>query len=55
MEIGTFIACTILYFLTGFDDRCRLSWQLQEIEKAQDGTYNLFYQTPEGGRKVRLT
>ena len=25
---------------------------LQEIESAQDGTFNLFYQTPDGGRKA---
>ena len=31
----------------------RTQWQLQEIEKAQDGTFNLFYNTPDGGRKVR--
>ncbi|KAK9902125.1 hypothetical protein WJX75_005247 [Coccomyxa subellipsoidea] len=34
-------------------DKIKLNWQLQEIEKGQDGLYNLFYQTPEGGRKVR--
>lgn len=32
---------------------CRTEWQLQEIEKTQDGTFSLFYDTPDGGRKVR--
>lgn len=35
--------------------RCRLNWKLEEIERAQDGTYTLFYQTPDGGKKVSLT
>ncbi|CAL5228570.1 g11727 [Coccomyxa viridis] len=31
----------------------RTNWKLKEIEKAQDGTYNLYYDTPEGSQKVR--
>ena len=33
---------------------CRTSWKLKEIEKAQDGTYELYYDTPDGSQKVSL-
>lgn len=31
---------------------CRTQWKLKEIEKAQDGTYALYYDTPDGSQKV---
>ena len=30
----------------------RTQWKLKEIEKAQDGTYALYYDTPDGSQKV---
>ena len=33
---------------------CRTNWKLKEIEKAQDGTYKLYYDTPDGSQKVRV-
>ena len=31
----------------------RTQWKLKEIEKEQDGTYALYYDTPDGSKKVR--
>ena len=31
----------------------RTKWKLKEIEKSQDGTYALYYETPDGSQKVR--
>jgi len=33
---------------------CRTKWELKEIAKAQDGTYELYYDTPDGTQKVCL-
>ena len=30
----------------------RTNWKLKEIEKAKDGTYELYYDTPDGSQKV---
>ena len=30
----------------------RTQWKLKEIEKEQDGTYALYYDTPDGSQKV---
>ena len=31
---------------------CRTNWKLKEIAKSQDGTYELYYDTPDGSQKV---